>query len=239
MTCSEGACYVDAISPATVPCGEVDLAEVVKVSAQSPEPADIEYAAEWVRGGQVISVPTETFYALSTDPFNLYAVEEIFRIKGRPGHKPLLLLVASIEQAEELSSGNLPDRFYALARRFWPGPLTLVIGASRRVPLKITGNTGKVAVRLPDAQVPVSLIRRMDMPLTGTSANLAGTKECGSAREVQHCLGGRLPLILDGGESKIQVPSTIVEVNREGWRLIREGAIPSEQITEFLAAENA
>ena len=238
MTCSKGACYVDAISPAAVPYGEVELAEVVKVNAQSPKPADIDYAAEWVRDGQVISVPTETFYALSTDPFNLHAVEEIFRIKGRPGHKPLLLLVASIEQAEELSVGNLPERFYALARRFWPGPLTLVIGASRRVPLKITGNTGKVAVRLPDAQVPVSLIRLLGMPLTGTSANLAGTKECGSAQEVQHCLGGRLPLILDAGESKIQVPSTIVEVTHDGWRLIREGAIPTEQITEFLAAKN-
>ncbi len=214
------------------------MAEVVKVSAQSPEPPRIEYAAELVRGGRVISVPTETFYALSTDPFNLYAVEEIFQIKGRPSNKPLLLLVASIEQAEELSSSNLPDRFYALARRFWPGPLTLVIEASRRVPLKITGNTGKVAVRLPDAQVPVSLTRLMDMPLTGTSANLAGTKECSNAQEVQHCLGERLPLILDGGESKIQVPSTIVEVNREGWRLIREGAIPSEQIAEFLTAGN-
>ena len=215
------------------------MAEVVKVSAQFPEPPRIEYAAELVRGGQVISVPTETFYALSTDPFNLYGVEKIFQIKGRPGHKPLLLLVASIEQAEELSSGNLQDRFYALARRFWPGPLTLVIEASCRVPLKITGNTGKVAVRLPDAQVPVSLIRLLDMPLTGTSANLAGTKECSSAREVQHCLGERLPLILDGGESKIQVPSTIVEVTHDDWRLIREGAISSEQIAEFLAAENA
>ena len=239
MTCGEGACYVDAVSRPPGQCGEVDLAEVVKISAQSPEPARIEYAAELVRGGQVISVPTETFYALATDPFNLYAVEEIFQIKGRPGHKPLLLLVASIEQAEELSSANLPDRFYAVARHFWPGPLTLVIEASRRVPLKITGNTGKVAVRLPDAPVPVSLIRQLDMPLTGTSANLAGMKECGSAKEVEHCLGERLPLILDGGESKIQVPSTIVEVAHDGWRLIREGAIPAQQIAEFFAAENA
>lgn len=211
------------------------MAEIVKISAESPEPAPLEYAAALVRRGQVISIPTDTFYALATDPFNLYAVEEVFQIKGRPGYKPLLLLVGSIEQAEELSSGVLPGRFYLLARRFWPGPLTLVIEASRRVPLKITGNTGKVAVRWPDAQVPVSLIQQLNMPLTGTSANPAGLKECSTAEEVQNCLGERLPLILDGGQSKIQAPSTIVEVTEDGWRLIREGAIPFEHITEFLA----
>lgn len=212
------------------------MAEIVKVSAESPEPARIEYAADLVRQGQVISLPTETFYALAADPFNLYAVEEVFQIKGRPGHKPLLLLVGSIEQAEELSSGDLPGRFYLLAHRYWPGPLTLVIEASRRVPLKITGNTGKVAVRLPDAQVPVSLIRQLHMPLTGTSANPAGMKECSTAEQVQICLGERLPLILDGGQPKVQVPSTIIEVTDDGWRLIREGAIPSEQIAEFLTS---
>lgn len=215
---------------------EVCVAEVLKVSFGSPDPGCIQYAADLIRSGHVISVPTDTFYGLAADPFNLYAVEEIFQIKGRPAHKPLLLLVASVEQAEELSSGDLPDRFYALARRFWPGPLTLVIEASRRVPLKITGNTGKVAVRLPASQVAVSLVRALQTPLTGTSANPTGMKECGSAEDVQNCLGERLPLILDAGKTKTPMPSTIVAVNHEGWRVIREGAIPAEHITEFLAA---
>lgn len=212
------------------------MAQVLKVSPQSPQPVCIEYAAQLIQTGQVISIPTDTFYGLAADPFNLYAVEEIFQIKGRSSHKPLLLLVDSVERAEELSSGHLPDRFYALARRFWPGPLTLVIEASSHVPLKITGNTGKVAVRLPDAKVPVSLIGLLNMPLTGTSANPAGMSECGTAEEVQLCLGERLPLILDAGESSIQVPSTIVEVTQDGWRLIRDGAIPAEKIAEFFAA---
>jgi L-threonylcarbamoyladenylate synthase len=222
---------------APAPGSEVScLAEVLKLSAHAPDPIRIEYAADMIRNGHVIAVPTDTFYGLAADPFNLYAVEEIFQIKGRPAHKPLLLLVASVEEAEELSSGDLPERFYSLARRFWPGPLTMVIEASRRVPLKITGNTGKVAVRVPAAAIPVSLARILQTPLTGTSANPAGMKECATAAEVLGCLGERLPLILDGGETKIPVPSTIVEVTHNGWRLIRDGAIPAEQIADFLAA---
>ena len=214
---------------------ECELADVLKVNPQSPEAICLDYALQLINAGKVISIPTDTFYGLAADPFDLYAVEEIFQIKGRPAHKPLLLLVSSVEQAEELSTGDLPDRFYALTRRFWPGPLTVVIPASRRVPLKITGNTGKVAVRLPNASVPVSLTKALDGPLTGTSANLAGMKECSSAQQVELCMGQRLPLILDGGESAIPVPSTIVEVSREGWRLIRDGAIPAEQIANFFA----
>lgn len=209
---------------------------MIEIVPDSPDPARIDYVAGLIRSGQVIALPTDTFYGLAADPFNLYAVEEIFQIKGRPAHKPLLLLVGSVEMAEELSSGDLPDRFYSLARRFWPGPLTMVIPASRRVPLKITGNTGKVALRLPAARIPVSLVQALEIPLTGTSANLAGTKECASAHEVQHSLGERLRLIVDGGEAKTAAPSTIVEVTHQGWRLIREGAIPAEQIADLLAA---
>lgn len=212
------------------------LAEVLKINSQAPDPICLDYAADLVRRGQVISIPTDTFYGLAADPFNLYAVEEIFQIKGRPAHKPILLLVSSVEQAEDLSNGNLPDRFYALARRFWPGPLTMVIGASCHVPLKITGNTKKVAVRLPACKVATELIRKYDAPLTGTSANLAGMRECVSADEVDKSLGERLPLILDAGESNTPVASTIIEVTGDGWRLIRDGAIPADEIAEFLAA---
>ena len=210
------------------------MAELLKVSNDLPEAPRIAYAASLIRAGQVVAIPTDTFYGLAADPFNLYAVEQIFQMKGRPAHKPLLLLVSSIEQAEELSA-NLPDRFYPLARRFWPGPLTIVVEASRRVPLKITGNTGKVAVRLPNAKIPVTLIRELDLPLTGTSANLAGLMECSGAAKVQEQLGDRLPLIVDGGDTRAMLRSTIVEVTRDDWRIIREGAIPADDIKEFFA----
>lgn len=212
------------------------MAEVLKVSAQSPDPLCIDYAADMIRRGHVIAVPTDTFYGLAADPYNLYAVEEIFQIKGRPGHKPILLLVSSVEEAETLSPGNLPEMFYSLARRFWPGPLTMVIPASRRVPLKVTGNTGKVAVRLPNSKVAQCLIREVKSPLTGTSANVTGLPECGTAEQVELNLGERLPLILDAGQSGVLMPSTIVEVSNSGWRLVRDGAIPVAQIADFLVA---
>ena len=210
------------------------MSEILKVNSELPEASRIAYAADMVRAGQVVAVPTDTFYGLAADPFNLAAVEQIFQIKGRPGHKPLLLMVSSLEQAEELTY-NLPDRFYALARRFWPGPLTIVVEASRRVPLKITGNTGKVALRLPKSKITVSLVREMDKALTGTSANLTGFKECSQAGQVQSQLGDRLPLILDGGDSRATLPSTIVELTRDDWRILREGAIPTEEIMGFFA----
>lgn len=210
------------------------MAEIVKVNNEAPEPSRITYAADLIRAGQVVAVPTDTFYGLAADPFNLYAVEQIFQIKGRPGHKPLLLLVSSIEEAEDLGN-NVPARFYALARRFWPGPLTIVIEASRRLPLKITGNTGKVAVRLPKSKVAQALVRELDTALTGTSANLTGMKECSSAGDVQSQLGDRLPLIVDGGDTQATLRSTIVEVTHDDWRIIREGAVPTEEIAEFFA----
>ena len=212
------------------------MSEVLKVNSDKPDAERIAYAAHLIRTGQVVAIPTDTLYGLAADPFNLNAVDQIYRIKGRAWHKALLLLVSSIEQAEDLAA-NIPEAFYALARRFWPGPLTLVIPASSRLPRKITGNTGKVALRFPNAKIPVALIRELGIPLTGTSANLAGLAGCSRAAEVQNQFGDRLPLIVDGGDSGANLPSTIVDVSSDAggsvWKIVREGAIPAREITEF------
>jgi tRNA threonylcarbamoyl adenosine modification protein (Sua5/YciO/YrdC/YwlC family) len=208
------------------------VSEILKVKSDKPDPERIAYAAHLIRAGQVVAIPTDTLYGLAADPFNLHAVEKIYQMKGRPSHKPLLLLVGSLEQAEDLAD-RLPDSFYALARRFWPGPLTMLLPASHKIPRKITGNTGKVALRLPKARVPVALIEELAMPLTGTSANLAGLQGCSKASEVQVQLGDRLPLILDGGDSGVAVPSTIVDLSQKSWKIVRDGAIPRDEITEF------
>ncbi len=212
------------------------MSEVLKVNSEHPDAQRIAHAAHLIRSGQVVAVPTDTLYGLAADPFNLSAVDQVYRIKGRPSHKALLLLVNSVEQAEELST-RIPETFYALARRFWPGPLTLVMPASRHIPRKVTGNTGKVAVRYPKSPVPVALITELSMPLTGTSANMAGLQGCSNASDVQVQLGDRIPLILDGGDSGATQPSTIVDVGQDGvknsWKVIREGVIPAAEIAEF------
>ena len=125
------------------------MSEILKILSHRPDPERIAHAAHLIRAGQVIATPTDTLYGLAADPFNLSAVDSIFRIKGRPGHKPVLLMVNSIEQAEDLAV-DLPPSFYKLARKFWPGPLTMVVRASRRMPRKIASETGGIFIKFSD-----------------------------------------------------------------------------------------
>jgi len=209
-------------------------AEIIKIHQTAPEPSLIAYAAEKIRQGEVLGMPTDTFYGLAADPLNLRAVDRIYEIKSRGRHKPLSLLIESIEQAEELTR-PLPEEFYALARKFWPGPLTLIVKASSRLPLKVTANTGNVALRVPAATIPVEVIRISGLPITATSANLSGAAECTTAEAVREQLKDRLSIILDGGPSPRHVPSTIVDLSEDGeWRVQREGAIPTQEIVNAL-----
>jgi len=210
------------------------VAEILAISPEKPEPQLIERAVQLLRRGEVVGVPTDTLYGLAADPFNLAAVARLYQIKGRPERRALPILIASIDQAEELV-GDLPDIFFHLAKRFWPGPLTLVVDASRRVPLKVTGNTGRVALRIPRAEIPCALINALGTPVTGTSANLSGFSACLDAGQVVKQLGERLPLILDGGASKTRLASTVVDLRGEQWRILREGPIGEGEIQEALS----
>jgi L-threonylcarbamoyladenylate synthase len=209
-------------------------AEILKINSASPEATLINYAAAQIRAGRVVGMPTDTFYGLAVDPINLRAVDRVYEIKTRSRHKPLSLLIDSVDQAEDLVQ-DLSDDFYALAQKFWPGPLTVIVKASSRLPLKVTANTGNVAIRVPDSAIALALVRAAGTPITATSANLSGASECTTAAEVRDQLGDRIPLIVDGGTTPRTVASTIVDLS-DGvkWRVIREGAVPIEHITEIL-----
>jgi len=209
--------------------------EVLKISAEAPETKVVDYAAGFIRRGSVVGVPTDTFYALSADPFNLAAIEAVFRIKGRPESRALPILVDSIEQAVTLVR-DLPDMFLTLAHKFWPGALTLVVEATDRIPLKVTGNTGCVALRWPNSRITSAIIAAVGGPITGTSANLSGFPSCTSAQQIVKQLGDRLPLILDSGDTGAILASTIVRIEGERWALVREGALPEEEIRAALPA---
>jgi L-threonylcarbamoyladenylate synthase len=213
-------------------------AEIIKINSTNPEPSLISYAAEKIRQGQVLGMPTDTFYGLAADPLNLRAVDRIYEIKSRSRHKPLSLLIESIDQAEELTR-PLPDEFYALARKFWPGPLTLIVRAGMRLPLRVTANSGNVAIRVPAAPIPVAVIRLSGLPLTATSANLSGASECTTAEAVRDQLRDRLHVIIDGGPSPREVASTIVDLSGDfgTWHIQREGAIPAQEIAKALGEE--
>ncbi len=210
-------------------------AEIVRINCEAPESSLIAYVAEQIRAGSVLGMPTDTFYGLAADPFNLRAVEKIYDVKSRSRHKPLSLLVESVDQAEDLTR-PLPEEFYKLARKYWPGPMTLIVRAASRLPLKVTANTGNVALRVPAAKIPVAVVRAAGVPLTATSANVSGAAECTTADGVRLQLGEFIPVIVDGGPSPRSVPSTIVDLtDPAGWRVQREGAISAQEISDFLA----
>jgi L-threonylcarbamoyladenylate synthase len=215
--------------------------EIIRINQQNPEPGLIAYAAEQLRQGEVLGMPTDTFYGLAADPFNLRAVERVYDIKSRSRHKPLSLLIESVGQAAALAK-DLPTEFYLLAERFWPGPLTIIIQAAPKLPLKVTANSGNVALRVPAASIPLAVIRKAGVPITATSANLSGASECTTAAAVRDQLAGRLNIIVDGGNSPREVPSTIVDLTIEefgkpSWRIQREGAISAQEIAAALSGK--
>jgi L-threonylcarbamoyladenylate synthase len=208
-------------------------AELLKISPEAPDPATIRYAAAFIRRGELVAVPTDTFYGIAADPFNLAAVRDIYRVKGRPETRALPILVNSMAQAVSLAR-DVPYNFHKLAAEFWPGPLTLLVDASNHVPLKVTAHTGQVAVRWPNSPVISALIDLVNGPITGTSGNISGQPACSNAVELLEQLGDRLPLILDAGETNSTLASTIVKLDEDDWTVMREGVISTEQIRASL-----
>jgi tRNA threonylcarbamoyl adenosine modification protein (Sua5/YciO/YrdC/YwlC family) len=212
------------------------IAELLRIDPQKPEPDLLRYTAEKLTRGCVVAIPTDTLYGLAADPFNLAAVDEIYRVKGRPEARALPILVNSVEMAMALAL-NVPLTFGRLAETFWPGPLTLVVDASHQVPLKVTANTKRIALRWPKNEVVTRLIQEFGGPITGTSANISGYPSCSSAEEVMEQLGKRVPLVLDTGDTRASLPSTIVELHGREWKIGREGAILEAEIDDALGGE--
>ena len=208
--------------------------DIIEINSQQPQPEIVERAAAAVRKGKVVALPTDALYTLVADPFNLQAVADVFRAKGREIHRSLPLLVSDVIAAEELAK-ELNNRFYILARRFWPGPLTIIVPASARVPLKVTGNTGRLALRQTKAQVVNDLMTLLNQPLIATSANISGSPTCHSAIEVFGMMDGRVDLVLDGGVC-VGEGATTIDITEPYWKIIRQGAVAEKEIAELLQA---
>jgi L-threonylcarbamoyladenylate synthase len=217
--------------------GEPLSAEILRVDPDEPEADRVKYIVSCLRAGSVVGMPTDTFYGLAVDPVNLRAVESIYEIKSRLKHKPLSLLMAEVEQAYDLAR-DLGRSFDVLAERFWPGPLTLIVRAGAKLPLRSTANTGNVALRVPDAAIPRAVVAAFGLPITATSANLHGAPECTHAAGVRDQIGERIPLIVDGGPTARQSHTTIVDLSGGGdsWQILREGSIATHEIA--LALQN-
>ncbi len=201
------------------------------LSSEDPKAAAL--AAERIRAGELVAIPTETVYGLGANGLDEAAVAKIFQAKGRPQDNPLILHICGAEQIE-LFCHHIPQSAYDLAERFWPGPLTMVLPARSNVPKRTTGGLSTVAVRCPDCDVTREIIRLSGVPIAAPSANLSGKPSTTTAQHVLHDHDGKLPLIVDGGSCRVGVESTIVDLTEERPRLLRPGGITPEQLLEVL-----
>ena len=197
------------------------------------DPATPEIAAGIIRRGGLVAIPTETVYGLGANGLDEAAVASIFAAKGRPQDNPLILHVAEPKEMEKFCH-SIPESAYALADKFWPGPLTMVLPARDVVPKRTTAGLSTVAVRCPDNDATRAIIRLSGVPIAAPSANLSGKPSTTTAEHVLHDHDGKIDAIVDGGPCRVGVESTIVDLTEERPRLLRPGGITPEQLLEVL-----
>jgi L-threonylcarbamoyladenylate synthase len=201
------------------------------LSASNADTAVI--AAQIIKDGGLVAIPTETVYGLGADGLNEAAVAKIFIAKGRPQDNPLILHVANAPEIEKFCH-DIPASAYALADAFWPGPLTMVLPARDTVPKCTTAGLPTVAVRCPDSEITRQIIRLAGVPIAAPSANISGKPSTTTAQHVLHDHDGKIQLIVDGGPCRVGVESTIVDLTEERPRLLRPGGITPEQLIAVL-----
>lgn len=190
---------------------------------------DIEKAANLLKAGELVAIPTETVYGLAGNALNEKAVTKIFEAKNRPAFNPLILHFANVEQLKQLGLA-LPPLAEKLAARFSPGPLTFVIPTSEAIPGIVTAGTAAVAVRFPNHPVTIQLLQALAFPLAAPSANPSGYVSPTSASHVANQLGRQVAYILDGGDCTVGLESTIISFLEPEPRLLRHGGVPLEAI---------
>jgi len=198
-----------------------------------PTPAAIAAAAALLRAGELVGMPTETVYGLAADALDPAAVNKIFAAKGRPADHPLIVHLPSAEHLPQWAAA-IPKDAIALARAFWPGPLTLILKRTPDVPDEVTGGQDTVGVRVPAHPVALALLRAFDGGMAAPSANRFGRISPTTAAHVQEELGERVALILDGGACEVGIESTILDFSRDVPEILRPGAIGPEDIARVI-----
>lgn len=192
-------------------------------------PADLDRAAELLRAGELVAIPTETVYGLAADAENGPAVARIFEAKGRPMDNPLIVHIADWDMLPRLTE-EIPDVAVKLARAYWPGPLTMIFPKGPRIPDEVSAGLSTVAVRMPSHPVARALIRKSGCPLAAPSANRSGSPSPTLAAHVLSDLGGRIAAVVDGGECAVGVESTVVLLAGDRIRLLRPGGVTVDML---------
>jgi L-threonylcarbamoyladenylate synthase len=207
--------------------------EILKIDPEHPDRCVIEAAAEIIRRGGLVAFPTETVYGLGADAMNADAVAKIFVAKGRPADNPLIVHISDREMLGRLAA-HIPKEANALAERFWPGPLTMVLNRLPDVPDIVSAGLRTVAVRMPNNPVARELVRAADTPIAAPSANTSGRPSPTTADHVTADLGGLIDMILDGGPTVIGIESTVVDLTGEPAAILRPGWITRDSLSEVI-----
>ena len=195
------------------------------------ETINLERAVGVLKNGGVVAIPTDTLFGLAADVFNTAAVDRIFAIKGRPEGLALPVLVSGWEQVQRIAE-NLPSPASVLTDRFWPGALTLVVRKAPGLPDRLTAGCPTVAVRMPDHPAPIRLIEGLGGPITGTSANISGSADLLTLAELTAELEGRVDYVVADGPDPRGTASTVIDITSGQPKLLREGAIPFEEVRQ-------
>lgn len=194
----------------------------------------LKQAKTCLEAGEVISFPTETVYALASSCTDAEAIDRIYQVKERDPHKPLSILAATIEQAKEIAVFDV--RAEKLAAHFFPGPLTLVLKLRDHAPIAANINAGRdtIGIRIPDHPFALTLLRYLGRPLVATSVNLSGAQSALCAEDIPEVLRVHIGLIIDGGESKLGISSTVVDLSGTEVRVLRLGSVTEQAIHQLL-----
>jgi len=209
------------------------MPEILKIDPENPDQSIITAAIRILREGGVIAYPTETFYGLGADGFNNNAIEKIFFIKGRDIKTAVSVIIGEMDGLRGLVR-EIPEHASRLMNTFWPGALTLIFRASENIPSLLSANTGKIGIRISSHPIAIALAKAHRYPITSTSANLSGAKECTSAEEVVTCIGDRIDAVIDGGPTPGGSGSTIVDITTQPPLILREGVISGSVILRTL-----
>lgn len=209
--------------------------EVINIEAEYDRA--LSESARLIKDGQVVAIPTETVYGLAANALDEEAVQKIYIAKGRPSDNPLIVHISDISELSTLVA-DIPEKVKTMAEKFWPGPLTMIMKKSGVIPSVTSGGLDTVAVRMPESEYARSIIKACGVPLAAPSANLSGSPSPTNAKYVFDDMNGRIPLIIDGGKSKIGVESTVITFATGIPTVLRPGGVTVEEIRTTIGEVN-
>jgi L-threonylcarbamoyladenylate synthase len=206
---------------------------IISVDPIKPEPSDIAKAAEILKAGKLVAFPTDTVYGIGANAFNKDAVERIFTAKGRDSKKPLQVLIADKDDLNFIVEKQT-DTLHRLAEKFFPGALTIVVQAKEDFPRWVTCGLDIVGVRMPSNPIALEIIKAFGKPIAATSANISGLPDPKDAQQVLEYLDGKIDLILDGGATPDDIPSTVIDISVNPPKILRQGKLTVDELNKAL-----